>query len=798
VDLSIYRQQFPTSQSDEASPLCRQQNKTPTHLDSDFINVVSLAYHDGESHHFALTGLLLESGDINYKSLTQVSNFSDNYQEVTSRASLTEDYRLSSVVIDREQSNYLRSLGYATHFGGEQFLVDSDYSDLLTSGTTLSRITNYSQTLEVLDGDKAVLKSDLELSSKGTSTMSRVNTIDECSPYRLQAGLYTGIAKFRNKLCGSESLLVSSFSSGTETIRLYDTLLTSLSNPIASFSRSANLPWAFIVQNKNIVVFIDNNGKITNLNTTTNTFVTINTTLVFSCVVPYLSCFLAISNSGSVFLIIPNFDTITVTSFLPEVTNCVYALENAQENKHYLFNNNGDILCLLDNSLILLGNSSLTSITSATLYKNYFVIVDTFDLVILDKQTLEVISTQQLPSFNNDSPQFVEVVKGQVIISTTNPSGYSNTYLTLLGDNTLQLNYNNHGYFLFVNEKLVLNVPSDGLFSFEPKLDSNNRTTAITSGCIFHNGQNWRLSFDFDDCLDLRSFRDRSFPIGFFDGFTFNDGSELNKPICDTSYFPDALQQTIDFEPDNIKFKISNSVIPPTTVGAGFLANYPIFCFVWDRRYSGYQEGTTAHPRIQYLLRGTISDTTQGSQPKREIDLPDKNLTEVSVVSDFSALHRVNSVETQISCRWLFGKKPCDYSPSTDSFIISDVGTNDPSESYYIFTVFELDNPNFTFFDSFDGYLLRYGTVEFLSGDNKGFTLPIRRVEVDIFFNRVLSVELLFAAPYKLTIGTQVKLTQGCSKAFSQCINYGQQVNFGGHPYVQGNGIFVRGTNYKN
>jgi hypothetical protein len=219
--------------------------------------------------------------------------------------------------------------------------------------------------------------------------------------------------------------------------------------------------------------------------------------------------------------------------------------------------------------------------------------------------------------------------------------------------------------------------------------------------------------------------------------------------------------------------------------------------FVLDRRYSGYQDGATAHMRLQYTIRGTISDAAQGSQAKREIDLVDKNLTEVSVVSDMATLHRTSDVKTQASCKWIFGKKPCDYVPTVIDLLISNVANNDPSAAFYIFTVLEVDNvPEFVF-GAFDPLLFRYGTVEFLDGDNSGYILPIRLVEYQNYDPIFLAFELLFAAPYRIVGGTQIRVTQGCNKSLTQCITYGQKVNFGGQPYIPGNGIFLRGTNYR-
>ncbi len=798
MNFSTYRKQFPTSLDDDISPLCRQQDKSPTPLDTDFIDCVSLAYHHGENHEFALQGYLLETGEIAYKHKTQISEFSA-YKEQESRAEQTENYSINTE-ITKDECDYLRNLGYSTHFGGEQFIVNSPYSLLQTQGDILSRISSFSNTLNIEHEGLQSLKTNLELTSNGFTTMSSNSFLDENIAWQIGNESYSGMAAIvDNAVFCFDCLLVSQNNNGIETIYFYDTITSSISLPIFDFPRIHNDNWDLIKVNRNFILFIDNNnllGYIWDLRE--NKIKTFQLDTPILSIANYLDTFILCYNNNQVAILSVEANNVILTNNI--LTNCVYL--NTNEEKIYAVTTNNDLYCKNNDNWFLLTNLTTNfPISSFCFHKNNIICTDGLEIYTFDTN-YNLIFQQTLNTPIFETPQEISVNRGHIFISSNYNSNPTQSFSSYLSTTDLILNATIEHKVLFAFNKLFYNNLGVGLFTFEPKLTSDNKTSAITSGIFFYDGNKWITSLDFDDCLDLRAWDELTFPLDYFNTNTFNDDQELNKPRIDISYFPDAIQTSADLEPDTYQFKISNKILPPNKTSSGFLANYPIFCFSIDRRYSGYQEGTQPYMRLQYHLRGNISDVSIGNQAKREIDKIDKNLTEVSVVTDIATLQRTNTVQTQGSCRWSFGKKPCDYNPYTQTFVVSIVASNDPNSDLYIFTIEETasnpsaNNPNFNDFDSFDANLLVYGTVEFLEGENKGYILPIRRLDIDLT-SRFLAIELLFAAPYPITVLTSIELKQGCSKSFSQCITYGQQENFGGQPYIQGNGIFARGTNYK-
>lgn len=804
----LYNEQFPALNSDNSPILCRSRNNQDGNNDNDYLNIVSLAYHDGESHHFSLDWLLLESGDISYNSDTQINDYASGYKELNTRSNTYENYKISTNV-EKEESDYLRCLAYATHCGGEQFIVNAKYSlQETSSGVPIARITNYQQTLLVQDRSNGY-QVNLELASKGASNLSKIGTLKKFND--VNTSICTGMAKIENNpIFTYDCLLMTQVSSDVqdeEDVVFYDTLYGNQTSKIHSFPRiiGSNIFWAFIIVNKYSVLFVDsdNLAYFWDLRTNEN-YTPVQLPTVYS-IVRLQNAYLLATNAGLTLLYVDN--RTVYTSLLSQI-NISYLVEDLLNKKVIgIDNTNGNIYTFAENdiNLSVKGNLGYSGTTSMTVYHNTLITSDVNQIYIHDLYNWELLKTKTI-AFNHlgpltiEIPQFMIVVRGTVLISSPLDTGNDLiSFVSINDENEINEFFysfylSNRGHFIFADEKLYVNTGFNGLYSLEPYLTIVNRTTAITSGVFFHDGTDWKLSYDFDDCLDLSVFDQQSFPIDYLTGFTFNDNG-VEKPLLDISYSPDAQQQTVDLEPDTFQFKISNRIIPPTITSGGVLSDYPVISFYLDRRYSGYQVGNNPHIRFSYGIRGTISDASQGAKAKTEIDLIDKNLTEVSVVSDIVSLHRNNDVRTQGTCRWLFGNLPCSYVPKVLEFIIADVSFGDGAR-LFTFEVNSQLNPNeFLEFSTFDPLLFRYGTVEFLSGANKNYIIPIKKVSND---SNSLTITLLFGSPFSFDLGLDtVKLTQGCNKSFNQCLDYGQNMNFGGMPYIPGNGIFVRGTNYK-
>lgn len=72
------------------------------------------------------------------------------------------------------------------------------------------------------------------------------------------------------------------------------------------------------------------------------------------------------------------------------------------------------------------------------------------------------------------------------------------------------------------------------------------------------------------------------------------------------------------------------------------------------------------------------------------------------------------------------------------------------------------------------------GTVTFLTGNNAGFSVEVRRSLATGV------VHLMIPVPYAIQVGDTADITRGCDKTLPACVAYANKDNFRGEPFVPG------------
>ncbi len=119
------------------------------------------------------------------------------------------------------------------------------------------------------------------------------------------------------------------------------------------------------------------------------------------------------------------------------------------------------------------------------------------------------------------------------------------------------------------------------------------------------------------------------------------------------------------------------------------------------------------------------------------------------------------------TCRTNFGSKQCKINLSAyqqKAAVVSLINGNN-------FTIDKL---------MFENNWYQYGSVQFITGQNKNLSLEIRDVYTNI-------ISLMLGFPYPINIGDEFVITPGCDKRFSTCCErYNNAINFRGEPTLPG------------
>lgn len=135
-------------------------------------------------------------------------------------------------------------------------------------------------------------------------------------------------------------------------------------------------------------------------------------------------------------------------------------------------------------------------------------------------------------------------------------------------------------------------------------------------------------------------------------------------------------------------------------------------------------------------------------------------------------------------CRHEFGKGLCIAAGGGFSFLgletinfktsaqtVSTVSSDWPKH------LFVVGSPSITITEEW----FQYGKVLWITGNNAGVTSTIREVR-----DTYSTWELWAQTPFEIEAGDTFYAYVGCSRRFDDCVKYGNNINFGGHPYMPG------------
>jgi uncharacterized phage protein (TIGR02218 family) len=141
-------------------------------------------------------------------------------------------------------------------------------------------------------------------------------------------------------------------------------------------------------------------------------------------------------------------------------------------------------------------------------------------------------------------------------------------------------------------------------------------------------------------------------------------------------------------------------------------------------------------------------------------------------------LAQVFTKKTQLDCRWQLGDENCGFNLGSpggahirDYTVTSAIGRDQ-------FTCNGITGVPNNFF--------QWGTAEFLTGDNAGFTMEVWR-------HYQTKLQLFLPLPKPIVAGDTVRLTRGCNKTYSTCCSaFGNARRFGGEPFLAGGDMLTR------
>lgn len=188
------------------------------------------------------------------------------------------------------------------------------------------------------------------------------------------------------------------------------------------------------------------------------------------------------------------------------------------------------------------------------------------------------------------------------------------------------------------------------------------------------------------------------------------------------------------------------------------------------------------------------ADLTMGSLIQRVGHLGEVTITRGQFKAELRGLTQAYTTSivplTSAGCRATFGDAQCGLnltgsptvvggSPAQPVFVTGIVGSIDADQ------VTIHDSARTELAHSSGSGWFRGGKITWLSGANIGLSMEVKSSDVGVF---VLALPM----PYTVSSGDVYKMTAGCDKQISTCIEYNNAVNFRGEPYLRGNDALIQ------
>ncbi len=772
-------------------------------LSNDYSRMGSRGYHDGEPHLFRLSWMFnQEVGTIKRSSLIKEVKYSSGVIDTEPRQdTLTTSYDVDGVYILAEETDYLQSLAYCTHFGGEQFLMDvpsqKDYRHLL-KGVSLGRLTSLSFTqlttevedrelacqvaftIEANGSDRSYLNSPLTVSEQLVPPSTQpINTL----PFSIKAENTNICDSFVGVLLSEDGLV---------SIKVFDPLLNKYVTASETINTSSYFEGFYHAVGQREVVFVGRDVTETtnqinyvsfNLMSRELKLYSNNITGDIKGVVHYKGVYyIAIENSvfsffpGSPFKLEAAF-----SSIISGITTDGYHIFVVTNDKKVYVTNGSAWELKITNLDLVFPSANLDVVRGIYSERSYLHILTQSRLYIVGTSDYSAVSVSPSGTPISSPISQISRYRNQLVTAYKNAQSKIISYDLSNGAQEVLTSINAVIKSVVSHyETLHIGSDDDVVIAIRSPIESNNKTAAITNVLWYkRNNDSWRFVWDFDEFHQVPNIMSSPNGTGGY-------------PV-DNAYEPSAIETTGDFSVDNSEGLVSSRIFGNQDYNSGIMSVWAVYMMSLDRRYFN----STAGYKQLFTLKGSVGD----------YEYQDDGRVKLQFVSEATNFDRRYEFKTQGTCLWEFGSRQCGFNfngpggrqtegTATIEFSPSVIDIN----PYLSFAL------RFNFIPSYPGVLssppavaglYKFGKVKFTTGKNAGISIPLAVVvETGLETPPVIGVRLAYPAPYPLQTGDLVTISPGCNKSREACKSYSNQMNFSGFYSIMGAGVYQRGTNW--